>query len=254
MISHSRNLIQPASIMLVILLFIPIGCATTSSTTTTDAAASSLATVTPPPPITPTAYAPEDDNGSLWNQDSPFAELFVLPKARKIGDIVTIKIVESSSATNQASTVTDRESGLTAQLQKFFGLENQFNDAAHPNFNPARNLNPFSALQGSMASEFDGSGTTRRSGDLTAYISARVTEILPGGNMRIVGSREIEVNNERQYITLSGVIRTRDVSPENVIMSTYVSDALISYSGQGIIDERQRPGWLADGLNKIWPF
>lgn len=248
------RMIGPTTGLLALVLLFPFGCATTTQQPAPPVAKHPVITETQATVAAPVAYAPDDHDGSLWSQDSPFAELFVLPKARRTGDIVTIKIIESSSASNTANTVTERESSLTAQLQKFFGLENRFNDSSHPNFNPARNLNPFSALQGSMASGFDGSGSTSRSGDLTAYITARVTEILPGGNMRIVGSREVEVNNERQYITLSGVIRTRDVSPENVIMSTYISDARISYSGQGIIDERQRPGWLANGLNKIWPF
>jgi flagellar L-ring protein precursor FlgH len=69
-----------------------------------------------------------------------------------------------------------------------------------------------------------------------------------------MGSREVTVNNERQFITLSGIIRTRDISQGNVILSTYISDARIAYSGAGIIDDRQRPGWMTKILNKIWPF
>ncbi len=105
-----------------------------------------------------------------------------------------------------------------------------------------------------MTSKFDGTGTTSRSGDLTAYITARVTEVLSNGNLMIEGSREIEVNNEKQFITLAGVIRTRDVAADNIILSTYISGARITYSGVGIVDERQRPGWLANLMNKVWPF
>jgi flagellar L-ring protein precursor FlgH len=69
-----------------------------------------------------------------------------------------------------------------------------------------------------------------------------------------MGSREVTINAETQLITLSGIIRPRDISSDNVILSTYISDARISYSGTGVIDERQRPGWLANILNKYWPF
>ena len=89
---------------------------------------------------------------------------------------------------------------------------------------------------------------------MLASITATVTEILPNGNLRIVGSRHLMVNNERQFITLSGIIRARDISPDNVVRSTSISDAKIAYSGVGIIDERQRPGWLANLINWIWPF
>jgi flagellar L-ring protein precursor FlgH len=62
------------------------------------------------------------------------------------------------------------------------------------------------------------------------------------------------VNNEKQMITLSGIIRPRDISPDNVILSTEISDARIGYSGSGVINDRQRPGWMANILNKVWPF
>ena len=62
------------------------------------------------------------------------------------------------------------------------------------------------------------------------------------------------VNNENQLIILSGVIRPRDISSDNIVESTFISDAKIAYSGTGIIDDRQRPGWLANLLNTIWPF
>jgi flagellar L-ring protein precursor FlgH len=77
---------------------------------------------------------------------------------------------------------------------------------------------------------------------------------MPGGNIKIRGSREVEINNEKQILTLSGVIRTKDISPDNTVLSNYISDAQISYSGLGVVNDRQRPGWMANILNKIWPF
>jgi flagellar L-ring protein precursor FlgH len=77
---------------------------------------------------------------------------------------------------------------------------------------------------------------------------------MPNGNLKIVGTREVMVNNENQLIILSGIIRPRDISDENVITSTFISDAKIAYSGSGIVDDRQRPGWLANLLNNVWPF
>jgi flagellar L-ring protein precursor FlgH len=210
---------------------------------------------TPTLPAVPIAVqSPDDSDGSLWNDRGPFGDLFVLPKARRVGDIVTVKIVESSSATNQANTVTERDSSLSASIDAFLGLEQKYLNTAHPDYDAGRNFNPFGAIRGGMASEFDGSGATSRSGDLTAFMTARVTEVLPGGNLRIEGSREVEVNNEKQLISLSGFVRVRDIAPDNVVLSTFISDARIAYSGEGDIDDRQRPGWMANFLNKIWPF
>jgi flagellar L-ring protein precursor FlgH len=198
------------------------------------------------------------NEGSLWQDDSALSGLFISQKARKTGDIVTVNIVEASSASNQAGTQTDRASSLSGGIDTIFGFENEFNsDDKYKNIR--KYFNPFSAagaatIQGSMGSEFDGSGTTTRSGNLSAYITARVTTVMPNGNLQITGTREVEINNEKLIITLTGVIRPRDISPENVILSTYISDAKITYSGTGVIDDRQRPGWLANLINAIWPF
>jgi flagellar L-ring protein precursor FlgH len=64
----------------------------------------------------------------------------------------------------------------------------------------------------------------------------------------------VTINHERQILTLSGVIRSRDISPDNVVLSTYIADARITYSGSGVIGERQRPGWASRVLNGVWPF
>lgn len=235
-----------------------------AGTTGCSTATQTLAKTTGPPEATrlsgtqvPDVAAvslPDEENGSLWQDGGVLSDLFDLPKARRVGDIVTIKIVESSSATNQANTLTERDSSLSARIDAFLGLEKKYLDPNNPGYNAGRNFNPFGEIKGGMTSKFDGTGTTSRSGDLTAYITARVTEVLSNGNLMIEGSREIEVNNEKQFITLAGVIRTRDVAADNIILSTYISGARITYSGVGIVDERQRPGWLANLMNKVWPF
>lgn len=185
--------------------------------------------------------------GSLWRDDAPLAALFTDQKARQVGDIVTIRIVESSTATNKASTGTDRSSKMSASLDAFFNAEKRF-PADQPFFNP------FSKVAGGLESEFEGAGTTKRSGDLTADITALVTQILPNGNMVVVGSREVLINNENQIIRLTGVVRPRDIDADNQVLSTYVADARISYSGTGIINDRQKPGWLSKIMMAVWPF
>ncbi len=188
-----------------------------------------------------------EKNGSLWQEGGYLTSMFADIKARRVGDILTIKIIESSSATNKASTKTERDSSLSAGLASFFNAEKRY-----PSDQPF--FNPFGKVAGSMTSEFDGSGTTKRSGALTAYMTARIKEVLPNGNLLIEGNREVRVNDENQIITLTGIVRPRDISANNVIKSTYIADARISYSGSGIINERQKPGWLSRLLNKVWPF
>lgn len=194
---------------------------------------------------TPSRLPTEDrhdtaDAMSLWSEDIAFGDLFSDPKARRAGDVVTIRIAESSSASNSADTSTDRESSLSAGIDKLFGID-------------AATLQDYS-VSGSMGSEFEGAGSTSRSGKLDAYITARVVEVMPNQNLKIIGSREIMVNNEKQIMTIYGVVRPRDISEDNVVLSTFVADARIAYSGAGIVDDRQRPGWIANALNSIWPF
>lgn len=185
--------------------------------------------------------------GSLWQNDGVLGELFVDHKARRVGDIVTVNIVEASTASNQASTKSGRKSSVSGGMESFFNMEKRF-PTTHPFFNP------FSSVKGGLESTFDGTGATSRSGKLNAYLTARVTEVHPNGNLRIEGSREVVVNNERQYLLLSGTIRPKDISTSNVILSTYISDARIAYSGAGIVNDRQKPGWMARILDSAWPF
>jgi flagellar L-ring protein precursor FlgH len=195
-----------------------------------------------------------DSEGSLWMARSTYNELFVNPKANAVGDIVTIKIVESAEATNKAATDTGRETSVDAGITSFLGLEKQYTDTSHPHYTAYPKINPFGKIAASTKNDFKGSGSTQRSGDLTAYLTARVTEVLPNGNLRVAGFREVKINNEVQIILLSGIIRPRDISPENMVESTYIADARISYSGAGIVNQRQRPGWMANFIDAVWPF
>ncbi|MGB2689211.1 MAG: flagellar basal body L-ring protein FlgH, partial [Desulfobacterales bacterium] len=87
-----------------------------------------------------------------------------------------------------------------------------------------------------------------------AYITAVVRKVLFNGNLYISGQREIRVNHETQYITLSGVVRPNDITSSNEVSSTYVADARIAYSGNGPVSDKQRVGWLGRVLNYVWPF
>ena len=198
-----------------------------------------------------------DNDGSLWQVRSSLNGMFIDTKARNVGDIVTVEIDESAKASNKANTETGRTSSLEAGIEKLFGIEDWWQNQILPKIsNDLPRIDPFSnpSVKGSMKSDFAGDGATTRSGTLSAFITCRVVDVMPNGNLKIVGTREVMVNNENQLIILSGIIRPRDISDENVIMSTFISDAKIAYSGSGIVDDRQRPGWLANLLNNVWPF
>jgi len=198
-------------------------------------------------PIYDVAPPPQRCEGSLWSDQGRLCNLFTTQKARQVGDIVTINIVESSSATNNATTQTGRSSSVSGGLENLFGWEQDY--AASDNF-----FNPFGSIKGGLESTFDGSGSTSRAGKLNAFMTARITEILPNGDYRIVGSRDVTVNNDKQILILSGLVRSKDISADNVVLSTYIADARITYSGAGVIQDKQQPGWAARALDTIWPF
>jgi len=89
---------------------------------------------------------------------------------------------------------------------------------------------------------------------MNASLSARIIQVLPNGNLVLRGSQEILVNNERQYITIQGVVRPHDITNNNTVLSTYIADARIDYTGQGDLSRKQREGWLSRFFDTVWPF
>lgn len=191
------------------------------------------------------APVPSYANGSIWQASSvSLAEDF---KARKKGDILTILITEQASASKEASTGTSRSSSISAGIPKLMGLEK--NLGTLHNFIDVANL-----INASASSKFDGSGATTRKENLSATITAKVIDVLPNGNFMIEGRRNVKVNNEDQIILVEGTVRPRDISSDNMVNSSYIADARITYTGKGVISDRQRPGWLMNFIDKIWPF
>jgi flagellar L-ring protein precursor FlgH len=188
---------------------------------------------------------PRPEEGSLWTE-AVEASLYTELRARRVGDLVTVRIVEDPEAQLNADTKTSRSSSINAKLE-FLGYM-QALAAANPR------LNPDDLINASLQSQHDGKGSSNRDGHVKAYVSAVVERVFPNGNMFIRGKREIRVNNEKQYIILSGVVRPEDINANNEIASTYVADAEIVYAGVGPVADKQKPGWLGRIVDYVWPF
>jgi flagellar L-ring protein FlgH len=185
-------------------------------------------------------------DGSLWpgEQHSLYAD----HKARTIGDVVTITISETASASKSATTSTDRSSSMTAGIPHLFGLENSAWLANNPNIDIS-NL-----VETNFANKFAGAGTTVRKENLVASLTAQVIDVYPNGNLKIRGGKEVRVNNETQVIYMTGIVRPVDILANNTIDSKHVLNAKISYTGKGAISDKQKPGWLMRTLDNVWPF
>src|SRR3972149_5383183 len=188
--------------------------------------------------------------GSIWPGETSRNALFQDLRAKNVGDIVTIRVSEKTSAIKEATTSTARSSTNDIAISKFLGLPLNFGMKDFLNQGQ-----PFSPeIESSYDADFDGSGTTKRSGELRAVISTRITDVLANGNLVLEGRKDTIVNNEQQYIILSGIARPEDINEENVISSALLSDARIEYSGRGVIADEQSPGGMRRILDNVWPF
>lgn len=181
----------------------------------------------------PTPASPD----SLW-----MTGLFGDLRARRVNDLVTINVIETLSATGSADSTLDKDSKGTASVPSLFGIESKF-----PGF-----LDPASLASLGASTAFKGSGSTARSGSLSAVLTARVAEVLSNGDLAVEGVRELDINGDRQIIVLTGVVRTADIGPGNVVPSTAIGQMRIRYFGRGLIKDNLNPGWLVRVLNKIF--
>lgn len=187
---------------------------------------------------------PPSTPGSLWQDGNGRAYMFEDLRASRVGDIVIVQIVEDHKGSKSANTTADRDSTYDGSLGgSFLGL-NSFASAFVDGV----------ALNGSTKNEFEGKGSTSREDSLTGTIAARVVEVLPSGDMRIVGRREVTVNSEKQTMTVAGIVRRIDLDTTNTVLSSAIAEAQIEYSGLGVVDDVQRPGWGVRIMDWILPL
>ncbi len=154
--------------------------------------------------------------------------LFADQKAAQVGDAITIMIIESSSAVNDARTSTSRGSDISLKA------------------NASAGTGKSTDVSGGVGTgnQFKGEGLTSNRGSVQARMSAHVDSVLSNGNLRIRGSRSITINGEEQTISVSGIVRPSDIMPDNSVFSHNIADATIVVKGDGSITKVQEPGWL----------
>jgi flagellar L-ring protein precursor FlgH len=163
-------------------------------------------------------------------------------RARRVNDIVTVRVIENISGAGAADSALSQSSSGLASLTNYFGLENIFPDS----------LDPSSLVDTLSDSDFEGGGTTNRSGTLNAIVTTRVAEVLPNGDLVLEGVREVVINGDRQMLLLTGIARQEDIGPNNVVLSPAVGQLRIRYFGEGLMKDSLEPGWLTKILNKIF--
>jgi len=199
-----------------------------------------------PVPAVKPSYSP----GSLWPGINTRNSIFADNKARYVNDIVTIVIDESSSGKNQASTNSSRDTSTKAGISALLGLDTK-NLLLNTN-DPS--IGPSISVGGTHVNSLKGTGDTSRGGVLQATITARVVRVLDNGNLLLEGRRQLTLNEEDQFIVITGIVRPEDITLDNLVSSLQIADARIVYTGNGVLHDKQRPGWLTRILDWGWPF
>lgn len=189
------------------------------------------------------AEAPQQvrSEGSLWSARSAFANLAADYKARTVGDIVIINIAEQTLA--EASGAVDSQRTFTAN-SAITGLAGRVNTGG---------LNPLFA--GSSDNSLQGKAQTSSNSRLRKSVAGQVVAVLPNGNLVVEAQRRVFMNNEKETVLLRGVARPGDISSDNVVFSTELSELEVELRGKGVISEAtRRPNWIVRALLRLVGF
>lgn len=194
-------------------------------------------------PVPPVEHEPRAYQGGSIYQDAYAMRLYEDGRARRIGDILTVTLEETTTATKKQDTTTSRSTAVDVNNATLWGR-------------PATDGNiPF--LDNSLSSEnsFAGAGASSQSNQLSGTITVSVTQVFPNGLMAIRGEKWLQINQGQEYVRVSGLVRELDIGPDNTVSSTRIANAHIAYAGKGSLADSNQPGWLSRFFNSVvWPF
>ncbi len=184
------------------------------------------------PPMPELLPPPAAANGAIYQAgyDIP---LFENPVARRVGDVLTIRLVENTNATKSSRTSTAKATAVTLPGPTIGGR-------------PVT-LSGTEILSAGMQNDstFDGQGSSSQSNRLNGDISVTIAQRLPNGNLLVRGEKWITINQGREFIRVSGLVRQIDIEPDNSVPSAKVGNASITYAGRGAVADANAPSWLA---------
>lgn len=187
-------------------------------------------------------HPPQQTNGAIY-QAGYDMRLFEDHTARRVGDILTVRLDEDTKANKIAELDASKRNSTSVTAPNIMGVD--------PSMLFGKDLSA------TLASEhdFEGEGEARQSNSLTGDISVTVVNVFPNGNLRIRGEKRVTLNDGSEYIRLSGIVRPVDIDASNTVPSTKVADATIMYTGDGSIADSSKVGWFAKFfLSPIFPF
>ncbi|ENO85998.1 flagellar basal body L-ring protein FlgH [Thauera aminoaromatica] len=178
-------------------------------------------------------------NGAIY-QTVQARPLFEDRRARRIGDTITINLVERNTAEKSANANATRNGNMSAGIGPINRL-------------PLSGLNGLE-LEADAESDFNGKGAAAANNVFNGTITVTVIDVYPNGNLLVSGEKMVAINQGNEFIRFSGVINPNTVTTANTVQSTQVADARIEYRGSGFIDESNTMGWLQRFFVAIMPF
>jgi flagellar L-ring protein precursor FlgH len=182
---------------------------------------------------------------SLWRDDVS-KPMYADKRASLVGDIITVIVQETTTASKNNRTATSRESSVDASIASFFY------SPAGSSFLTKGGQMP--AVRFNGKNDYNGGGTINNSEKIISYVAVRVIDVLPNRNMVIEGRRETAFGGEQQTIVLRGVVRPDDVTANNTILSYNIADSSIHIVSKGQLTDSQRKSWFVRLWDKLSPF
>ncbi|TCP35576.1 flagellar L-ring protein precursor FlgH [Sphingomonas sp. BK235] len=183
--------------------------------------------------------APPAANGSIFQVADGYAALYEGWRARRVGDPLTIVLVERTAASKSASSklASDGSFSLTP-----------------PSTGPLGGIVSGTDVGSSGKRGFNGTGTADQANSLSGEVSVTVAEVYPNGTMLVRGQKRVTLNRGDEFVQIKGIVRTADVDRDNRVPSTRVADAQIAYTGKGDVARSSRQGWLSRFFQVVSPF
>ena len=194
-----------------------------------------------PEPAAPRVLPPPTPrtDGAIYQAGQEMA-LFADLKARRVGDVLTIILNESTNASKSAITKTTKSSATADTATTIFGKSITTKGV------------PILDTTLSGSNTFDGEGSSSQGNSLVGSLTVTVTDVQANGNLVVQGDKSLKLNQGEEFIRISGVIRPADIATNNTVTSDKLADARISYSGKGVIDSANRMGWLTRFFNSVF--
>jgi flagellar L-ring protein FlgH len=200
-------------------------------------------------PVTMPMPNPSDpplQNNSLWRQGS---RTFLRDqRAASVGDLVTVLVSIQDDADMENSTKRNRDNSESMGIPNLLGLESSYGRLFPAGFDPSK------MVSAGSSSDVTGAGTLKRSEQINLRVAATVSQVLPNGNLVVVGRQQVRVNQELRDLQVGGIIRPQDIGSDNTVRHDRLAEARIAYGGRGTISDVQRPRYGQELLDAILPF